>query len=363
MPSAPRIAFYAPMKSPDHPVPSGDREIARNLMRMMAHAGFEVELVSDFRSRDKTGDSTVQARLFQEADDEIQRLSAELPRFDIWVTYHNYYKAPDLIGPSLTRARGIPYVQIESTRALKRLDGPWDRFARAAHKAADHADLILSLTQRDQKTLIRDRFQDQSLAVLAPFLNRTDLPQASTLAGPMLSVGMMREGDKLASYKIIAESLIPLTGDWQLTIVGDGPARQRVEALFAPLDTRVRFLGQLAPDALASEYQNARLFLWPGVNEAFGMVYLEAQSFGLPVVAQNRPGVNEVLSPANNALAPAPSKDATALTAALDNLNTSSELRQRLQRDARAHVQARHLMPAAADFFQAAVTPLLERRP
>ncbi|MBT8153998.1 glycosyltransferase family 4 protein [Epibacterium ulvae] len=362
MPPAPRIAFYAPMKSPDHPVPSGDREVARNLMRMMEHAGCSVDLVSTWRCRDKQGDPSVQAQFFDAATAEVERLKADLPAFDLWVTYHNYYKAPDLLGPALSQIRATPYVQIESTRALKRLDGPWDRFARAAHAAADHADLILSLTQRDQKTLIRDRFQDQSLAVLAPFLNCTDLPPASRLSGPMLSVGMMREGDKLASYKFIAESLLHLPGDWQLNIVGDGPARQRVEALFAPFGARVRFLGQLTRDALEDEYRNARLFFWPGVNEAFGMVYLEAQSFGLPVVAQNRPGVDEVLSPTNRALAPAPSAGPVALAAVLQSLNTSPAMRQSHLTDARAHTQERHLMPAAAQSFRAAITPLLERR-
>ena len=280
MPPAPRIAFYAPMKSPHHPVPSGDREMARNLMRMMECAGCTVTLVSDLQCRDKAGNDEVQGRLVREAESEVAKLTAELAPFDLWVTYHNYYKAPDLIGPRLTLARGVPYVQIESTRALKRLGGPWDRFARAAHAAADHADLILSLTERDQKTLIRDRFAMQALNVLPPFISATELPHPSTLQGPMLSAGMMRPGDKLASYQLIADTLPQLEGDWQLDIAGDGPAEADVRAMMAPFGARVCFLGQLSHDELAQKYQTAGLFLWPGVNEAFGMVYLEAQAFG-----------------------------------------------------------------------------------
>ncbi|MEO1722987.1 MAG: hypothetical protein AAFR84_11325, partial [Pseudomonadota bacterium] len=33
------VAFYAPMKSPDHPTPSGDREIARHLLTALSAAG------------------------------------------------------------------------------------------------------------------------------------------------------------------------------------------------------------------------------------------------------------------------------------------------------------------------------------
>lgn len=359
---AARIAFYAPMKSPHHPVPSGDRALANNLMRMMTLAGYEVQLVSGWRSRDKIGDPKAQDRLFQEARQEIARLSADLPPFDLWVTYHNYYKAPDLIGPAITQLRNRPYVQIESTRAQKRLGGAWDRFARAAHTAADHADLILSLTERDQKTLIRDRAGDQTLIVLPPFLPASDLPPASVLTGPMLSVGMMRAGDKLASYQVIAESLQHVSGDWQLNIAGDGPAQGDVATLMAPFGKRVHFLGQLNRGALAQEYQSASLLFWPGVNEAFGMVYLEAQSHGLPVVAQNRPGVQEILSPMNRALAPQTTEGPQALAQAISDLMSSVNRRRQHQQDARKYIQSNHLLPAAAQRFTTAIAPLLEVR-
>ena len=45
-----RIGFYAPLKAPDHPVPSGDRQMARHLMAALGAAGHGVELVSRLRS-------------------------------------------------------------------------------------------------------------------------------------------------------------------------------------------------------------------------------------------------------------------------------------------------------------------------
>ena len=39
-----RIAFYAPMKPPDHPLPSGDRRMARAFMDLLASLGHEVDL-------------------------------------------------------------------------------------------------------------------------------------------------------------------------------------------------------------------------------------------------------------------------------------------------------------------------------
>lgn len=359
-----RIAFYAPMKSPRHPVPSGDREMARNLIDIIAAGGAEVDLVTELKVFDKTGDAALQALLRDKAAQEVRRLCAEMPAVDLWVTYHNYYKAPDLIGPQVARTRGIPYVQIESTRASRRLTGPWADFAQSAHAAADAAAEIFYFTANDLITLDRDKHPDQSLHSLPPFLPAANLPPASTLDGPMLSVGMMRHGDKLASYQIIADSLRGLQGNWQLQIAGDGPARPEVEALMAPFAQRVTFLGQLSRTELAKTYEQASLFFWPGVNEAFGMVYLEAQSHGVPVVAQDRPGMRDILAPSNQPENyPEVSLGAAALTAKLQQLLFNRGLRHHLGAQAREMIAANHLAPTASARFWRAVTPLLEERP
>ena len=47
-----RVAFYAPLKSPAHPVPSGDRRIARALLQALALGGHDTTLVSIFRCFD-----------------------------------------------------------------------------------------------------------------------------------------------------------------------------------------------------------------------------------------------------------------------------------------------------------------------
>ncbi|WP_027257534.1 glycosyltransferase [Leisingera aquimarina] len=354
-----RVAFYAPMKPPHHPVPSGDREIARNLMDLLSGSSADVQLASDLRIYDKHGDAALQASLRNQADAEVKRLIRGLPETDLWVSYHNYYKAPDLIGPAVARARGIPYVQIESTRAKKRLTGPWGGFAETAHAAADAAAAIFYFTEQDHFALERDRCGTQAVAHLRPFLPRDQLPEASSLDGPMLTAGMMRKGDKLASYQIISETLSHLPGDWQLDIAGDGPARGGVEALMAPYGGKVRFLGQLSRMELAAAYANASLFLWPGVNEAFGMVYLEAQAHGLPIAAQDRPGVRDVLLPAG---CPAPENGPEALAAFTGHLLANRALRTEAGQDARDFISSRHLAPAAARQFWATVLPLMETR-
>jgi len=354
-----RIAFYAPMKSPDSPTPSGDREMARNLMAAIGARGARVDLASRLKLHEKAGDPARQAELRRAAGDEVARLTDALAGSDValWVTYHNYYKAPDLIGPAVCAALNLPYIQIESTRAKKRLTGPWAEFAQAAEAACDAASVIFYLTANDLITLERHRVPGQRLAHLPPFLPAESLPPASGGTGPMLCAGMMRPGDKLASYTLLAQALDDLPGDWRLDIAGDGPARAEVEALMAPYGDRVRFLGHLDRAALATAYQHAALFVWPGVNEAFGMVYLEAQAAGLPVVAQDRPGVRDVLLPGDY---PRPGDGPEALARHMAALLADPELRRRRGAQARAMIARAHLRPAATERFWSVVAPLLE---
>jgi glycosyltransferase involved in cell wall biosynthesis len=69
----------------------------------------------------------------------------------------------------------------------------------------------------------------------------------------------------------------------RLAIVGDGPKREELEALFA--DTPTVFTGYLRGQDLSHAYAAADLFCFPSANETFGNVVLEAMASGLPVIA------------------------------------------------------------------------------
>src|SRR4029078_7831636 len=90
-----KIAFYAPLKPPDHPVPSGDREMANLLIRALEGGGHHVEVASKLRAFVQRPDADAIARLEAEAGLEVARLDAEwrageVP--DLWFCYHPYYK-------------------------------------------------------------------------------------------------------------------------------------------------------------------------------------------------------------------------------------------------------------------------------
>jgi glycosyltransferase involved in cell wall biosynthesis len=76
-----------------------------------------------------------------------------------------------------------------------------------------------------------------------------------------------------------------------LRIVGDGPEYRRLKKLAGPT---VRFLGRLDDDAVRRQYARCRALLFPG-EEDFGIVPVEAQSFGRPVIAYARGGALETV--------------------------------------------------------------------
>jgi glycosyltransferase involved in cell wall biosynthesis len=78
-----------------------------------------------------------------------------------------------------------------------------------------------------------------------------------------------------------------------LVVVGDGPARARLEAAAPP---NVRFVGRVSDAELRDLYARCRALVYPQ-DEDFGIVAVEAQAAGRPVVAFGRGGARETVVP------------------------------------------------------------------
>ncbi len=355
------------MKSPDHPVPSGDREMAQSILAALELNTLElpVTLASRLRCYDGQGDAKLQFQLRAQAETEVERILESGVDWQAWVTYHNYYKAPDLIGAAVCKHLNIPYLVIEASIAKRRLDGPWAEFSASADHATESADCIFYLTERDRLALAEYQPVHQELVHLPPFLNQTDLPAMHRKSSHneidrhgkhLLAVGMHRYGDKFASYRLLADALSYLQSqDWQLSIIGDGPARTDIELMFRDFGNRVSFLGQLDRSAVTEAYRQASLFVWPGVNEAFGMVYLEAQAAGLPVVAQDRPGVRDVIASSNSlalltseSVEHAGKTDAQSIAVTIDRILADPSMRESMVNTGFEFIRSQHLLNSAA---------------
>ncbi|MDH6266339.1 glycosyltransferase involved in cell wall biosynthesis [Rhizobium sp. SG_E_25_P2] len=296
-----KIAFYAPLKPVDHPVPSGDRLMAQLLLTALEKLGHRVSVASPLRAYLKEPDAETYADLLQRASAERDRL-AEIWREsgppDLFFCYHPYYKSPDMLGPFLCQEFGMPYVTAESSYSARRNIGIWAASQTLARDGVDLAAVNICFTSRDRQGLTNIS-PAAVTAMLPPFLDpRPPLVVTKTPErGRLLTAAMMRDGNKLESYLMLAAALHQLGDlDWRLDVVGDGPMRHVIEDTFAPFPPgRVVFHGLKSREDLAEMMARASIFLWPGCREAYGLTYLEAQAAGLPVVAQNDGGVPEVV--------------------------------------------------------------------
>ena len=370
-----RIAFYAPMKSPDHPIPSGDQIVGRALISALESAGHDVDICCRIRTWQKFPDARRQerlAKLSKRAAEMLVRRYQRRPgqRPDLWFTYHLYHKAPDWLGPAVSERMGIPYVVAEASFAPKRAEGHWDVGHKAAEAAIRQAKVIFGMNSLDANCVAPLASDGAGMVQLKPFLageagpGRAGRGQARWALSArygldpeipwLLTVAMMRDDAKLRSYETLAAALDQVSGaSWQLVVAGDGEVRSEVERLF-PLDRAV-FTGQLGADGLAVLYSAADLYVWPAINEAYGMALLEAQAAGLPVVAGDTGGVGDIVRHGETGLL-VPVGDAAAFAEAVMSMLGDEDRLRDMGGQAAEVAQREHSLEAAS----ATMRPILE---
>jgi len=358
-----RVAFYAPLKPVDHPVPSGDRQLGQSVVRALRAAGHDPFVASKFRSFDGRGDPGRQARLALIGQRMAARLARRLARPairpDVWLTYHLYHKAPDWLGPAVSRALDIPYVIAEASAAPKQRDGKWAAGYAASVSAIESAAATIFFNPVDVPGVRYLRGPARGDECVPPFVDVASfaaLPAAAAVDVPgrgkglrLVTVAMMRPGAKLASYRLLADALVRVASkDWELVIVGDGSARTEVDDAFARFDSsQIRRVGFQDAARVAAWLRTSDIFVWPAIDEAFGMAFIEAQACGLPVIAGNGGGVASVVAADRTGLL-VPLGDAAAFARAIDRLMTETGLRERMAAEALAYVSSQHDLAAAA---------------
>jgi glycosyltransferase involved in cell wall biosynthesis len=138
----------------------------------------------------------------------------------------------------------------------------------------------------------------------------------------------------------------------RLRIVGDGPERERLGRMAGP---HVTFAGRLTDEQIRDEYRQARAVLLPG-EEDFGIVPVEAQACGRPVVALGRGGALEtVVDGETGVLFAEPTADAMA--AALERTSGMTFDSDRIRRHAEQFSRERHVQQMRAVIAETSAAP------
>jgi glycosyltransferase involved in cell wall biosynthesis len=350
------IGYYTPFKPLGFHLPSGDLTIATGLRDFLEGGGHRVLHPSRLRARWIFWKPWLWPVVVRDRLRALRILRHA--RAGLWLTYHAYYKSPDLIGPWVCRRLAIPYVifqGIYSTRRKKSIKTlPGYALNRQALVQADH---IFSNRKEDLVNL-RRLIPGDRLTYIAPGIDPAaftfDAGARGELRGSwqipentpvVLSAAMFRPGVKTEGliWTIKACAEICRRGKpLQLVIAGDGKERKTLQALAESLlPGNVRFVGKIPRDRMYRFYSACDIFAFPGIRETLGMVYLEAQSCGLPVVAFDNGGISEVVRDRVTGLL-TPLFDLRAFTDAITRILDDAALRRKMGEAAARHVRTAH---------------------
>ena len=349
------ISFYAPFKPLDHHHPSGDLVTAKGIYDFLAQRGHQMNTPSRLRSRWIYWKPWLIPQLAAEI--RRSRLQCRVNQAELWFTYHTYYKAPDLIGPMVSRRCRLPYIVFQgiySTKRRRKLRTfPGFYLNRWALTSATH---VFTNKKVDLKNLSRI-IPEERLSYVAPGLNprmfvfddaaRRELRQRWHVGSDpvILSVAMFRPGVKARGLSWVIRTcgrLLHRGRRLRLVIVGDGQEKERLQKQArGALGDRVEFVGEIPRERLYRYYSGADVFVFPGFDESLGMVYLEAQSCGLPVVAFRNAGVPEAVQDGATGFL-APLNSGADFEAAVDRLIADAEMRRQMGGAAKEYVRSAH---------------------
>lgn len=133
----------------------------------------------------------------------------------------------------------------------------------------------------------------------------------------------------------LIKALSVLDGNITLSVVGYVDEEMRyIKSIkkyiaISGLDQRIKFYGQLTGETLKEKYLEHDIFVLPSINEAYGIVFLEAMQFGLPVIGCKLGGAKEIIDDKVNGYL-IDSDDDQRLADCIDGLFKDRELLQKM---------------------------------
>jgi glycosyltransferase involved in cell wall biosynthesis len=142
-----------------------------------------------------------------------------------------------------------------------------------------------------------------------------------------------------------------------------GPFLQKLkkEVQRMDLQDKIVFLGYIDKNMLVQTYQNATIQVVPSHYEGLPTVILEGMSCGLPLVATDIGGNNEVISSGSNGFL-VPPKSPKVLAETILKLLDDDQLRTRIGKAARDTIEATYTWDKIADNVQACYENILTGR-
>ena len=239
--------------------------------------------------------------------------------------YLNKYGKPDLIhlhsamwagyaASFIYKKYNIPYIitehrsrfvdnNIYARRIIK------NYYLKYIRLALEHSSFVITVSKSMINTLIEINPSVKNKIGVIPNMTDTNFfvrKPVDKQSRPFifLSVGLFEEAKGM---DILLKSFALFSRKYRdscLRIAGDGSQRSKLINLGYSLgiSDKVKFLGKISQEKLLAEYQTANVFILASRFEAFGVVFIEALSAGLPVIGTRSGGPEEIINDENGLL-------------------------------------------------------------
>ncbi|MBI3890682.1 MAG: glycosyltransferase [Candidatus Wallbacteria bacterium] len=166
------------------------------------------------------------------------------------------------------------------------------------------AERLIAVSETVRRRLVRSLGDGQPIDLVYTGLPPIPAPDSRRLtalrdrlglsaAEPVFTVIGKFHRNKNQRLLLEAARLLPASEAWRVMLVGAGPEEPALREVAALLGDRVAFAGEI--DDVSTVLGASSLVVVPSLEEAFGLVALEAQMAGVPVAASRTGGLEELV--------------------------------------------------------------------
>jgi glycosyltransferase involved in cell wall biosynthesis len=269
----------------------------------------------------------------------LDRLYAEWP-FEV-LHAHNLAPAGHAAARWVRRRRGSAFVVSAHGPDMIHVAENSSVGRRACVAAMAAADLVMANSTWAARRC--EQIAGRSLPVRVVHLG-ADMPSEVAPSNGRVRIVTVAHLVRRKRHDVVLRALAGLepAGRPEYLVIGDGPCREPLERLAAELGVadRVRFLGQLDNPEAVARAAACDLFVMPGVEEPFGIAFVEAMAAGLPAIGSRGEGGPEDIAAAGPGMVLVEPDDPAGLASVLDRLTADRAELARLGAAARETVAA-----------------------
>jgi glycosyltransferase involved in cell wall biosynthesis len=219
---------------------------------------------------------------------------------------------------------------------------------------AKFTDRIIVLTELERKDLLRHKVADDEKIILiyqgleldkytSLDIDKIKIKESFNIKPNENMVGMIARLEPIKGPRYFIEAAREVLRDFAQTkfiLVGDGSLRNRLEKRIKDLELKDKFIFTGWREDMPELLSILDILVLPSLNEAAGMVLIEAQVSGVPVIATNVGGIPEIVQD-NQTGVLVSARDYQSLAQAINHLLSDKQKRLNLAEAAKIWVRGR----------------------